>query len=73
VNGDPISIDGIWGLTFGNGVSLGDSNSLYFTAGPNNEFDGLLGKLTYDAVPEPTTLGFFTLGGLAMLRRRRRA
>ena len=40
-----ISIDGIWGLTFGNGVSLGDANALYFTAGPNNEEDGLFGRL----------------------------
>ena len=47
-NGNPISIDGIWGLTFGNGVSLGDANSLYFTAGPNSEFDGLFGKLTVE-------------------------
>jgi uncharacterized protein (TIGR03118 family) len=40
-----ICIDGIWGLTFGNGVSLGDANALYFTAGPNNEEDGLFGRL----------------------------
>jgi uncharacterized protein (TIGR03118 family) len=40
-----ISIDGIWGLTFGNGHSLGDANALYFTAGPNNEEDGLFGRL----------------------------
>jgi uncharacterized protein (TIGR03118 family) len=40
-----ISIDGIWGITFGNGVSLGDANALYFTAGPNNEEDGLFGRL----------------------------
>ncbi|MDR3406572.1 MAG: TIGR03118 family protein [Chthoniobacter sp.] len=41
-----ISIDGIWGLAFGNGVSLGEATSLYFTAGPNNEQDGLFGRLT---------------------------
>jgi uncharacterized protein (TIGR03118 family) len=40
-----ISIDGVWGLAFGNGVSLGDAGSLYFTAGPNNENDGLFGRL----------------------------
>jgi uncharacterized protein (TIGR03118 family) len=40
-----ISIEGIWGLTFGNGHSLGDVNALYFTAGPNNEEDGLFGRL----------------------------
>ncbi|HEX4085385.1 MAG TPA: TIGR03118 family protein [Chthoniobacteraceae bacterium] len=41
-----ISIDGLWGLAFGNGFSLGDANALYFTAGPNSEYDGLFGKLT---------------------------
>jgi uncharacterized protein (TIGR03118 family) len=40
-----ISIDGIWALTFGNGHSLGDANALYFTAGPNNEEDGIFGRL----------------------------
>ena len=45
-SGNPIAIDGLWGLVFGNGVSLGDANTLYFTAGPNSEFDGLFGKLT---------------------------
>jgi uncharacterized protein (TIGR03118 family) len=40
-----ISIDGIWGLVFGNGNSLGDAHALYFTAGPNNEEDGLFGRL----------------------------
>jgi uncharacterized protein (TIGR03118 family) len=40
-----VSIDGIWALAFGNGVSLGDANALYFTAGPNSEEDGLFGRL----------------------------
>jgi uncharacterized protein (TIGR03118 family) len=40
-----ISIDGIWGLTFGNGVCLGDANALYYTAGPNNEQDGVVGRI----------------------------
>ena len=43
--GKPVSIDGIWGLAFGNGVSLGDANALYFTAGPNTEQDGIFGRL----------------------------
>jgi uncharacterized protein (TIGR03118 family) len=46
-SGEPLSIDGLWGLTFGNGVSLGDSDSLYFTAGPNEEQDGIFGRLRY--------------------------
>jgi uncharacterized protein (TIGR03118 family) len=44
-NGQPIVIEGIWGIVFGNGVSLGDSLSLYFTAGPNVEQDGVFGRL----------------------------
>ncbi len=43
--GNPLVLDGIWGLTFGNGVSLGDSQSLYYTAGPNNEQDGVFGRI----------------------------
>jgi uncharacterized protein (TIGR03118 family) len=40
-----ISIDGIWGLAFGNGVSLGDAKSLYYTAGPDNERGGVFGRI----------------------------
>lgn len=46
-DGRVLSIDGIWGLTFGNGVSLGDADSLYFTAGPNNEQDGIFGRVRH--------------------------
>ena len=45
--GKPVVIDKIWGLAFGNGVSLGDADSLYFTAGPNEEQDGIFGRLRY--------------------------
>ena len=43
--GKPIKIEKIWGLIFGNGVSLGDENALYFSAGPDDEKDGLFGSL----------------------------
>jgi uncharacterized protein (TIGR03118 family) len=43
--GQAIKIDGLWGLQFGNGASLGEANHLYFAAGPNGEADGLFGKL----------------------------
>ena len=52
--GAPISIDGIWGLVFGNGVSLGDADSLYFTAGPNGEQNGIFGRLRYAGQPADT-------------------
>ncbi len=45
--GEAIHIDGLWGLAFGNGESLGHSNYLYFTAGPNDEADGLFGRLNW--------------------------
>lgn len=44
-DGQAIQIEGLWGLAFGNGESLGRSNYLYFTAGPNGENDGLFGSL----------------------------
>jgi uncharacterized protein (TIGR03118 family) len=72
-NGDPISIDGIWGLTFGNGLSDGDANSLYFTAGPNSEFDGVFGRITVAAVPEPASFGAVGLGLFCLVNRRRRS
>lgn len=43
--GKDIKIEKIWGLLFGNGESLGDSNALYFTAGPDDEKDGIFGVL----------------------------
>ena len=42
----PIQIDGLWGLTFGNGVTAGDTNTLYYAAGPGDETHGLFGKIT---------------------------
>jgi len=44
-SGKPIVIDGLWGITFGNGGSGGDRNALYFAAGPDDETHGLFGSL----------------------------
>ena len=41
----PIAIPGLWGLVIGTG-SATDPDKLYFTAGPNNETNGLYGVLT---------------------------
>src|SRR5438093_6921460 len=43
--GQPIVIDGLWGLRFGNDGAAGKSNELFFTAGINDEANGLFGKL----------------------------
>src|SRR5581483_10010822 len=61
-DGNIISIDGIWALAFGNGVSLGDAGALYFTAGPNAEQNGLFGRLNVEAVPEPGTVSLVIVG-----------
>jgi uncharacterized protein (TIGR03118 family) len=39
-------IDGIWALTFGNDATAGPANTLFFTAGINDENDGLFGTIT---------------------------
>jgi uncharacterized protein (TIGR03118 family) len=44
-SGEPVAIDGLWGITFGNGVGGGDRNALYFAAGPEDETHGLFGSL----------------------------
>lgn len=44
-NNEVIKIDGLWGLMVGNGASLGEKTHVYFAAGPNDENDGLFGKL----------------------------
>ena len=43
-NGQPIVIDGLWGLRFGNG-NAARTNQLIFSAGPDHESHGLLGKI----------------------------
>ena len=44
-NEKPVVIDGLWGLAFGNGGRAGRPGTLYFTAGPNGESNGLFGAL----------------------------
>jgi uncharacterized protein (TIGR03118 family) len=45
-HGQVIAIDGLWALQFGNNGNGGMANTLYFTAGPNDEQDGLFGSLS---------------------------
>jgi len=44
--GSPLSIDGLWALQFGNGNAAGPTSSLFFTAGPDDESNGLFGSIT---------------------------
>jgi uncharacterized protein (TIGR03118 family) len=41
-----LSIEGLWALSFGNGATAGPLNTLYFTAGIEDESHGLFGTLT---------------------------
>jgi uncharacterized protein (TIGR03118 family) len=62
--GKTLVADGIWGMLFGNGESLGDNNSLYYSAGPNNAADGVFGRLRWDSsqplLPKDAQIGDFT-------------
>ena len=48
---NPITIDGLWALSFGSGGTSGSATTAYFTAGPDGEQHGLFGTLT--AVENP--------------------
>jgi uncharacterized protein (TIGR03118 family) len=45
-NLQPLTIDGLWGIGFGNGSAAGPTTTLYFAAGPNDESHGLFGAVT---------------------------
>ena len=46
-SGKSLSIDGLWALQFGHGApNNGPTNTLFFTAGPNDESAGLFGSIT---------------------------
>ncbi len=49
MDGAPLLVPGIWGMVFGNSDTLGDSNALYYAAGPNGELDGTFGSVRYVA------------------------
>jgi uncharacterized protein (TIGR03118 family) len=42
----PIHIDGLWAIAFGNDATAGPATTLYFTAGPDDESNGLFGNVT---------------------------
>jgi uncharacterized protein (TIGR03118 family) len=42
----PITINGLWGIAFGNNATAGSANTLFFASGLNDEANGLFGSLT---------------------------
>ena len=63
----PIVIDGLWALKVRSGGPSVNPNAVYFTAGINDQANGLFGSLT--AIPEPGTLTL-TMMGVTMLAMR---
>lgn len=57
--GNPLVIDGLWGLIAGNDGGAGSSQAIYFSAGPGDESHGLFGVLQ---VPEPASMALVALG-----------
>jgi uncharacterized protein (TIGR03118 family) len=72
-NGNPIVIEGLWALTFGNGANGGDKDKLYFTAGIAGDGEiedhGLFGVIAL--TPEPGTISLLAVGLLGLVLRRK--
>ena len=63
--GQPFSATELWALSFGNGGGAGSLDTLYFTAGLDDNTNGLIGAIS--AVPEPSSavLGLIAMGLVA--------
>ncbi len=55
--GQPLIVDGLWALVFGNGSNNAATTSLYFTAGPNMESEGIFGKFDVTTKKKSTGMG----------------
>lgn len=55
-NGNAIVEPGVWGIAFGNNLSNQPSNTLFFAAGPNDEADGVYGRIDLNATSNTGTV-----------------
>ena len=46
-DGNPIAVDGLWGLAFGNGINAQPASTLFFAAGPAHETHGVYGRIDF--------------------------
>jgi uncharacterized protein (TIGR03118 family) len=70
-NGLPIADPGLWALDFRTGGTGNNTNALYFSAGINDEADGLLGEIVSTPEPAPWLLAGTGVLLLALTRLRR--
>jgi uncharacterized protein (TIGR03118 family) len=58
-NGKQLVIPGLWALVFGNGAATQPASTLFYTAGPTNQVDGVFGsvKVVTSTTP-PTCTGY---------------
>jgi uncharacterized protein (TIGR03118 family) len=58
-SGKQLVIPGLWALVFGNGAANQPATTLFYTAGPNNQVDGVFGRIdmatTSSSQPVPCT------------------
>jgi uncharacterized protein (TIGR03118 family) len=53
--GGRVTIDGLWGIAFGNGGRAGPTNALFFAAGPVDESHGAFGRIDVVTTPAGST------------------
>lgn len=70
-NGQPIRNDFLWSLDFRTGGPNVNLDALYFTAGVNNQKDGLFGEIVSTPEPSMALPVLLALGCLLIFKRRR--
>jgi uncharacterized protein (TIGR03118 family) len=51
-DGHRVEIEGLWGIAFGNGLQHQPTSTLFFAAGPNDEVNGVYGRIDPAAADE---------------------
>ena len=56
-SGKQLAVPGLWALAFGNGTASQPTGALFYTAGPNNQVDGVFGRVDVvtSTMPPPCT------------------